>query len=138
MRLPFMLLVLSCPLFVRAALGLPENVRQQLAEMQHMSETLHAKMAATDKHVGTLLQSEMHGLEWAAEFVDRREEMLRREAYAAEESARRVQDLKHEVSARSKAGIPTANQFACQVTGRGPPARPHPPLLQIHFFFFWV
>ena len=110
-----MLLVLSCLLCARTALGMPESVRAQIAEIKHTSEALHAKMAVTDEHVGTLLRNGTHRLEWAAEFVEQREEMLLRESIAAEESARRVRDLKHEVSARHEAGIPTPNPFACHI-----------------------
>ena len=112
---PAMLLVLSCLLCARTALGMPESVRAQIAEIKHMSEALHAKMAVTDEQVGTLLRDGVHRLEWAAKFVEQREEMLLRESIAAEESAQRVQDLKYEVSARHEAGIPTPDPCACHV-----------------------
>ena len=118
-----MLFVLSCLLCASAALGMPESVRVQLADIENMSIALQAKMAATDEHMAVILRDGAHGLEWAAEFVECREQMLRRESYAAEESARRVQDLRREILAEFEAGIPTHSQLMC-MPGCRPPAPP--------------
>ena len=121
---PTVLLIVLCLLCASTALAMPESVREQLADIEHMSTALHAKMAATDEHMATMLLNGAH-LEWAAEFVECREQMLRRESYSAEESARRVQDLRHEVFAESEAGIPTPDPM-CMPCCRLSTTLPHP------------